>query len=173
MRLSSIVSGVILTLSVCVALPVHAQGTSSAKASKPKTQPLSVVESSQGFRSSDDVSADQLAAIEDVKAKKRCVPADFIREATVKDDKTIDITLSGRKYYAIKFKDKCHGLAFDSSFYYYLTPSRQLCARFDTIVTRSGSRCIIDKISKRDAPKPEDKKSKKKKSKNEKKPIQG
>jgi hypothetical protein len=172
MRLGSFVSGIILAVSMCAAMPAHAQSAASTKTSKPKSQPLSVVESSQGFRAADDVSADQLAAIEDVKAKKRCIPADFIREAVVRDDQTIDLTLSGKKYYAIKFKDKCRGLAFDSSFYYYLTPSRQLCARFDTIVTRSGSRCIIDKISKRDAPKSADKKGKKK-SAADKKSIKG
>jgi hypothetical protein len=151
-------------------VPVPAQAV-AVKSSKAKSQSLSVIESTQDFSNSEEASADQLAAIEDAKAKKRCIPADFIREATVRDDKTIELTLSGKKYYAIKFKDKCNGLAFDSSFYYYLTPTRQLCARFDTIVTRSGSRCIIDKISKRDAPESKDKKSKKKKSDSDKRPI--
>jgi hypothetical protein len=164
------VTGIFLAVGACIPVPVHAQ-VAAVKISKAKSQPLSVVESTQDFSNSVEASADQLAAIEDVKAKKRCIPADFIREANVRDDKTIDLTLSGKKYYAIKFKDKCNGLAFDSSFYYFLTPSRQLCARFDTIVTRSGSRCIIDKISKRDAPVAKNKKAKKTKSDPDNKPI--
>jgi hypothetical protein len=130
-----------------------------------RMQPLTIVDAQPGAQNAEPVSQEALDVIEETKAKKRCIPADFIREAVVKDDKRIDLTLSGKKYYAIKFKDKCHGLGFDRSFYYYLTPARQLCARFDSIVTRSGSRCIIDKISKRDAPKSKKSKDEKKKKK--------
>ncbi len=130
-----------------------------------RMQPLTIVEAGTMAQSEVEASQEQLDAIEDTKAKKRCIPADFIREAIVKDDKKIELILSGKKYYEIRFKDKCHGLGFDKSFYYYLTPSRQLCARFDTIVTRSGSRCLIDKISKRDAPKDKKKSGDEKKAK--------
>jgi hypothetical protein len=115
--------------------------------------PLTIVEPAPGANIGLIPSEEALDKIEEAKAKKRCIPADFIRQATVKDDKTIDLDLSGGRIYAIKFKDKCPGLGFDKTFYYYLTPSRQLCARFDTIVTRSGSRCIIDKIAHRKADK--------------------
>jgi hypothetical protein len=128
-------------------------GGSAPRTTVQRMAPLTIVDSAPGANIGLVPSAEALDAIEDAKSKKRCIPADFIRQAIVKDDKTINLELSGGKIYAIRFKDKCHGLGFDKTFYYYLTPSRQLCARFDTIVTRSGSRCIIDKISHRKADK--------------------
>jgi Family of unknown function (DUF6491) len=139
------------------ATPGYGQATplvapSTAPQNRPSVQriaPLTIVDAAPGANLGLIPSDAELDAIEESKAKKRCIPADFIRQATVIDDKTIDLDLGKGKNYAIKFKNKCHGLGFDKTFYYYLTPSRQLCARFDTIVTRSGSRCVIDKISHR------------------------
>jgi Family of unknown function (DUF6491) len=142
--------------SVAQAPPAAQPPANTARPTVQRMAPLTIVDSAPGARLGLIPSEEALDDIEDAKSKKRCIPADFIRQATVKDDKTIDLDLSGGRTYAIKLKDKCHGLGFDKTFYYYLTPSRQLCARFDTIVTRSGSRCIIEKIVKR---KPDKKKS--------------
>lgn len=171
MRVTAGAIGVVLAGIMTLAGLAHAQSpqlpglrsSPSSTTTVQRMQPLSIVESTPGMDSGIEATPEQLDAIEDAKSKKRCIPADFIREAIVKDDKTIDLVLSGKKYYAIKLKDKCHGLGFDKTFYYYLTPARQLCARFDTIVTRSGSRCIIDKINKRDPPDPKKSKDDKKK----------
>jgi hypothetical protein len=90
-----------------------------------------------------------LNAMDDASSRSRCISADLIKKATVIDDKTIHVDMYGKRYFAIRFRDVCSGLAFDQSFYYHLSPNRQLCARLDTITTRSGSRCIINKINRR------------------------
>ncbi len=167
MRVRTMCAAMLLAVGFLPGWPVRAQSNppigplqNMPRTTVQRMQPLTIVESAPGAGAVDTATQAQLDEIEEAKSKKRCIPADFIREAIVKDDKTIDLILTGKKYYAIKLKDKCHGLGFDKSFYYYLTPTRELCARFDTIVTRSGSRCIIDKIEKRDPPDKKDKKSK-------------
>jgi Family of unknown function (DUF6491) len=87
----------------------------------------------------------------------RCLSVDLIKKTTVVDDQTIHVELQGKRFFAIRFRDVCAGLKFDQSFYYHLAPNRQLCARLDTIITRSGSRCLINKINRRAADEPSDK----------------
>jgi Family of unknown function (DUF6491) len=75
-----------------------------------------------------------------------CINVDFIRDTKVRDDQTIRFRMRGGATYEIKLRDKCFGLAFHESFYYQVSPTRRLCARYDTIVARSGSRCRIESI---------------------------
>lgn len=76
-----------------------------------------------------------------------CISVDFIRSTKVLDDRTVRFRMTGGAMYEIKLRDRCFGLAFHESFYYQASPTRQLCARYDTIVARSGSRCRIDSIT--------------------------
>lgn len=78
------------------------------------------------------------------KSKSNCVKTSGIRSADVRDDSTIRLTLAKNKQVDMKLYGICPGLAFDESFYYQPGPTMLLCARFDTIVARSGSRCLID-----------------------------
>jgi Family of unknown function (DUF6491) len=87
----------------------------------------------------------------------RCLSIDLIKKTAVIDDQTIHVELKGKRFFAIRFRDVCVGLKFDQSFYYHLAPNRQLCARVDTIITRSGSRCLINKINRRSADEPSNK----------------
>ncbi len=75
---------------------------------------------------------------------RACVSTMDIRSAKVLDDRTIRLTLRKRKQVDMKLRGTCFGLAFDESFYYQPGPTSQLCERMDTIVARSGSRCLID-----------------------------
>jgi hypothetical protein len=78
------------------------------------------------------------------KAKNSCVKTSTIRSADVRDDSTIRLTLAKNKQVDMRLYGICPGLAFDESFYYQPGPAMELCARLDTIVARSGSRCLID-----------------------------
>jgi hypothetical protein len=78
------------------------------------------------------------------KPGRTCISTMDIRSADVLDDRTIRLTLRKRKQVDMKLRGTCFGLAFDESFYYQPGPSAQLCERLDTIVARSGSRCLID-----------------------------
>ncbi len=78
------------------------------------------------------------------KSKSNCVKTSSIHAADVRDDSTIRLTLAKNKQVDMKLYGICPGLAFDESFYYQPGPTMELCARLDTIVARSGSRCLID-----------------------------
>jgi hypothetical protein len=78
------------------------------------------------------------------KRKSNCITTSSIRAADVRDDSTIRLTLGKHKQVDMKLYGICPGLAFDESFYYQPGPTMELCARLDTIVARSGSRCLID-----------------------------
>jgi hypothetical protein len=78
------------------------------------------------------------------KPSRACISTMDIRSADVLDDSTIRLTLRKRKQVDMKLRGTCFGLAFDESFYYQPGPGAQLCERMDTIVARSGSRCLID-----------------------------
>jgi hypothetical protein len=78
------------------------------------------------------------------KRKRHCIATSSIRSADVRDDSTIRLTLGKNKQVDMKLYGICPGLSFDESFYYQPGPTMELCARFDTIVARSGSRCLID-----------------------------
>jgi hypothetical protein len=78
--------------------------------------------------------------------RARCINVDRIRSTKVRDDETIAVRMAGGERLLIKLRQRCYGLSFDESFYYNVTPARQLCARLDMITARSGSRCLIDSI---------------------------
>lgn len=87
------------------------------------------------------------APLDTIGTSEPCINVDFIRDTKVKDDQTIRMRMRGGATYEVKLRDKCFGLAFHESFYYQASPTRRLCARYDTIVARSGSRCRIDSIT--------------------------
>jgi hypothetical protein len=78
------------------------------------------------------------------KRMSNCIPTNSIRTADVRDDSTIRLTLGKNRQVDMKLYGVCPGLSFDGSFYYQPGPTMELCARLDTIVARSGSRCLID-----------------------------
>jgi hypothetical protein len=78
------------------------------------------------------------------KPARICISSMDIRSAEVLNDSTIRLSLRKRKQVDMKLRGTCFGLAFDESFYYQPGPTGQLCERMDTIVARSGSRCLID-----------------------------
>ena len=75
-----------------------------------------------------------------------CLNTRLIRQAIVIDDTTIRMVINSKRAMDLKLRGTCFGLRFDESFYYQPGPTGQLCERFDTIVTRSGHRCMIDAI---------------------------
>ena len=76
----------------------------------------------------------------------RCIRTDRIRAAEIEDDQSIRLTLRGGKQVLMRLENRCFGLAFDRSFYYRTSPTGELCAGFDTIMARAGSRCLISRF---------------------------
>lgn len=84
----------------------------------------------------------------------QCIPIDSIREAKIRDDRTIQLKMRGGLFYEMRLQNSCPGLSFYDGFYYRTTPNRQLCSGLDMIMARSGSRCPIDSFVRIDNPQP-------------------
>jgi hypothetical protein len=87
----------------------------------------------------------------DPQGEATCVQVDRIRDAQVLSDQVVRLRLRGGKRTDMILRNGCMGLAFHESFYYRPGPTGRLCAGFDWITARSGSRCQIEAF--RDAPK--------------------
>lgn len=85
-------------------------------------------------------------------AKSACLGLDTIKSATVISDRAIRFLLHSGETVQMQLHDRCPGLAYDDAFYYEVTPTRQICERFDSILARSGSRCMIERIATVKAP---------------------
>lgn len=80
-------------------------------------------------------------------AKSACLGLDTIKSATVVNDRSIRFLLHSGETVQMQLHDRCPGLTYDDAFYYEVTPTRQICERFDSILARSGSRCMIERIA--------------------------
>lgn len=80
----------------------------------------------------------------------QCISIDDIRDAVIRNDRTIHLRMRGRVYYEMRLQNNCPGLSFYDGFYYRTTPNRQLCGGLDVIMARSGSRCPIESFQRID-----------------------
>ena len=75
----------------------------------------------------------------------KCVPAGAIAGAFLSGPDSIDFMLRGRRLIRARLDSDCDGLDFYGGF--YLQPEdRMVCARRDTIRSRVGGSCRIDKF---------------------------
>lgn len=82
---------------------------------------------------------------EEVANGPRCVPVSAIAGASLAGEDGIDFLLRNRQRVRAKLDDDCGGLDFYDGF--YVTPQDQrLCARRDTISSRVGRTCGIDRF---------------------------
>lgn len=77
------------------------------------------------------------------KKAPRCVPANVLASAIITPRGDVDLIATDGRRLRAKLDDDCPALNFYSGF--YLKPSRDgmVCARRDTLRTRSGGRCEI------------------------------
>ena len=87
--------------------------------------------------------------------RNACISTSRIRSAQIISDELIELDMRGGKRLQMKLADRCTGLSFDQGFYYRTNANGRLCAGFDVIMARSGSRCLIGSIQEKPAASPE------------------
>ena len=75
----------------------------------------------------------------------KCVPAAAVRGAFLSGPDSIDFILRGRQLVRARLDSDCEGLDFYDGFYFQPEDQR-ICARRDTIRSRAGTSCRIEKF---------------------------
>ncbi len=73
----------------------------------------------------------------------KCVPVDTLAAATIAEEDSVDLIVRGGGRLRAKLGDDCPALGFYSGFYLKRTEDGMLCARRDSIRSRSGDTCPI------------------------------
>lgn len=76
----------------------------------------------------------------------RCIPATGVAGAAISADDSVDFILKGGRRYRAKLEHDCPALDYYSGFYVAPGKDGQVCADRDSIRTRSGGECQIDKF---------------------------
>lgn len=80
----------------------------------------------------------------------QCIDASQMGGAAVTGPDTVDIVLKGGQRVRAKLEDACPALDYYSRFYVQPGPDGKLCADRDSIHSRSGGDCEIDRFRKLD-----------------------
>lgn len=76
----------------------------------------------------------------------RCIEADAIGAAAISAPDSVDFIVRGGKRLRARLEDACPALDYYSGFYVKPPPDGKICAGRDSIHTRSGGDCQIDKF---------------------------
>ncbi|MGN6376862.1 MAG: hypothetical protein ACTHMG_15100 [Sphingomonas sp.] len=76
----------------------------------------------------------------------KCVDGDDLVAATIPSSEAVDLMLRDGERLRARLDKKCHALDFYTGFYVMAGRDGQVCARRDSIRTRSGDTCAIDKF---------------------------
>jgi len=76
----------------------------------------------------------------------QCVDGDDLVAATVPTDDQVDLMLRDGERMRARLDKKCHALDFYTGFYVVAGRDGRVCAKRDSIKTRSGDDCPIDKF---------------------------
>lgn len=80
------------------------------------------------------------------KKAPRCVPMTALTGAAIDREGEVDLVVEGTRRLRAKLDDDCPTLDFYTGFYLKPTADGQLCAKRDSIRSRSGARCSINKF---------------------------
>jgi hypothetical protein len=75
-----------------------------------------------------------------------CIKWSTIAAAMISSASTLDVVLRGGKRYRVKLGKSCQAIDFYSDFYVKATPDGQICRSRDSIYSRAGGECGIDKF---------------------------
>ncbi|HUP66838.1 MAG TPA: hypothetical protein VM145_01315 [Sphingomicrobium sp.] len=76
----------------------------------------------------------------------KCIPTTAIRNALLSGSEEVDFVLANRVRVRAKFGDGCPALDFYGGFYLQPHDDMQLCARRDSIHSRMGGSCTIERF---------------------------
>ena len=75
-----------------------------------------------------------------------CIKWSTIAAAMISSASTLDVILRGGKRYRVRLGKNCQAIDFYSDFYVKATPDGQVCRSRDSIYSRAGGECGIDKF---------------------------
>ena len=75
----------------------------------------------------------------------KCIPASLIRRASLSGPEQVDFILSGGSRVRAQFQDNCPALDFYGGFY-LKTEDERVCARRDSVHSRMGGSCRIERF---------------------------
>ena len=75
-----------------------------------------------------------------------CIRWSAIAAAMISSPTTLDVIIRGGKRYRVKLNKSCQAAEFYADFYVKATPDGQICRSRDSIYSRSGGECGIDKF---------------------------
>jgi len=76
----------------------------------------------------------------------RCIDAAAIGGAAISAPDSVDFTLKGGQRVRAKLEDECPALDYYSGFYVVPPPDGKICSDRDSIHTRSGAECGVDRF---------------------------
>jgi hypothetical protein len=76
----------------------------------------------------------------------KCVKWSNLAAALVSSPTTIDLIVRGGTRYRVKLEKSCQAIDFYQGFYVKQTPDGQICKNRDSIHSRAGGECVIDKF---------------------------
>lgn len=76
----------------------------------------------------------------------RCLPVSAVAGASLAGSNRIDFLLRNRQRVRARLADDCNGLDFYDGFYVLPQDQRRICARRDSISSRIGGTCEIDRF---------------------------
>ena len=76
----------------------------------------------------------------------RCVPITAVLGAAVMAENSVDFILRGGARVRARFSSSCPALAFYGGFYMVPSADGMICADRDTVRSRAGGECEIDKL---------------------------
>ncbi len=80
------------------------------------------------------------------KGAPNCIKWSSLAAAMVSSPTTIDLIVRGGTRYRVKLEKSCQAIDFYSGFYVKATKDGQVCEDRDSIHSRSGGECLIDKF---------------------------
>lgn len=78
----------------------------------------------------------------------KCIPVGALAGAMVTERAKLDLVLRGGQRVRAELEDDCHGLDFYRGFYLKPSADGMVCADRDSVRSRSGARCPIDRFRK-------------------------
>lgn len=80
------------------------------------------------------------------KGAPSCIKINSIAATMISSQTTIDLIVRGGTRYRVKLEKSCQAIDFYSGFYVKATKDGQVCEDRDSIHSRSGFECVIDKF---------------------------
>jgi hypothetical protein len=80
------------------------------------------------------------------KSGPNCIKWSAIAAAMISSPTTLDVIIRGGKRYRVKLNKSCQAAEFYADFYVKATPDGQICRSRDSIYSRAGGECGINKF---------------------------